>query len=907
MMSKKSMIALMIVPMLLLGTLIVIDPVDSEPTRDNAPLLTSPSVSHDIGSPKYTFQIIYTDYDDDAPLGVHLTCDNISYRMKQVNMNITNYTRGVAFQYIKTLSKGNHTYFFNTTNQYASVRQPTTGHYNLTVVDEKGPELINQFYYPMRPDENTGVSFNVTYKDENGNPPAYVYLYLTNGSGTFKHRMTVKSGNYSNGVMCYVYLRLFRGNYSYHYWANNSKNQSVSLPESGSYGLYVAPYDPRAVLSYPRHSPSNPTDKDTIHFNITYSDPDNDPPTKIWVTVYDRDGKMVRNLSMYSPLSYPFTVSRTYGANTNLSNGTYYYWFHAVNVNETVHNPPDPVGIYPSYTKGYRLVVGSVSNLPRIESSWVSPLSPYENQTVNFTAKYIDPLGGKHLPSMVMYLKPVGGYGSNYTLTRIGNNFTTGVTYFTTVKLAAGNYTYRYYFWVYNGSFSYPSDRNLNLYISPKGIDNPPKLLNGSHSVGSGGNVSFSVTYKDADGDRPSYVYLMLSNLVMANRTYSSFTTYRMSWSGSSYTTGVKASYLITLSNGSYRYYFKTFSIGSYGNGSAVYPVDRFVYFNVSVKSQPTNSAPVLYSRSVTPARPSSGQLVNFTIYYKDADGDSPSFITLYLGGVSRNYTSYGMTTVGSSYKTGVTNYKVLNLSAGNYTYYFRTSDGNKTVTSPLTGAYTLYVASSGGSVAPPGGDISGKAALTGDPDSGIDMDVIEIEEGLTLEVTDYKDGEVSVRITSEEVKDRIISLEIQETLLGKLTEKGVVIKLDGKEMEFKSMEELLEYKGDQPYYHIDRVDGKYILTLYIPDATTHDLEASMGVDEDESKDLTPVIIIILIALVVIVIAVLGALFLTSAQRKKKQEAFYHDFDLDLEEEEEEPVVGGKLNGKRVDWDDLLE
>jgi len=907
--NRNLIMTLFIVPMLLSGALIVINSVDSEPTRDNAPDLRKLDVSHIKGEKNYTFRVFYRDSDNDAPIGVHLNIDNKSYPMAQENASQTNYTRGVNFTYTKSLTKGEHTYFFNATNQYASARDPVAGYYKLTVEMENGPELVNPFYYPVRPSKDTGIWFNVTYKDHNNNPPACVYLILWNSTANTTYRMTVEKGNYSSGVICSIFLNLSQGNYSYMYWANNSKNQSVSLPSSGSYGVYIAPSslsENGTVLENPRHLPSYPTYEDTIQFNVTYRDADNDPPSKIWVIVDDKEEKTIRNLTMQTSQNYSYDIGRVYSAQTTLPNGTFYYRFHAVNVNDSVHLPH-----LDSCKKGYILVVGSGSdrpNTPKIISSSVLPRSPYENQTINFTVSYVDPLDGWHHPVMRLYISPVGGIGlcyiHYYNMTRVGDNFTAGVTYFTTLKLPAGNYSYKYRFWVYNGSFVYPKDYNLTLYVRPVGMDNNPKLLNGSHSVGSEGNVSFSVTYMDTDGDRPSYVNLRISR--KANGTYSRFTSYSMSWRDTSYQTGVKASCAVTLSNGSYRYYFAAFSNV---NGSAFYPRVGYVYFNVSIKSQPINSAPVLYSMSVTPSRPKSGQLVNFTISYKDNDGDSPLYVRLYLGGVSRNYTSYGMNTVGSCYKTGVTNYKILNLSAGNYTYYFKTSDGTKTISSPSTGVYTLYVAGSsgsGGGDSTPDEQVSGKVTLSEDPEGGIEMEVIGLEEGLTLEVTGYEDGVISLKITSDEVKDRIISFEIEETLLGEETEKGVMIKLDGKEIRFKPLDDLLLYDGDEPFYNIEKMDGKYILRMYIPDTTTHTVEAYMGIDEEPG--ISPdVVITILSALVVIGIGALGVLFLTMAQRKKRQEAFYQDFDLDLEEREEETVTRGRLNDKSDDWDDLLE
>jgi flagellar basal body-associated protein FliL len=102
--------------------------------------------------------------------------------------------------------------------------------------------------------------------------------------------------------------------------------------------------------------------------------------------------------------------------------------------------------------------------------------------------------------------------------------------------------------------------------------------------------------------------------------------------------------------------------------------------------------------------------------------------------------------------------------------------------------------------------------------------------------------------------------------------------------------------------------DGKYLLYLYIPDATSNNVEAYMADgQEEENASYGLLVAFLIIAVVLSCLVASGIWFLAFAQNKKKKEAFYHDFDLDMDDQENKTVVSGSLDEEEMDWDSFIE
>ncbi|MEK3884745.1 glycoside hydrolase family 9 protein [Paenibacillus sp. PL2-23] len=85
----------------------------------SAPTLTAGSVSATTGNTlsNFTFTVTYTDVDNEAPYAVELVTDGVVRKMYEVNVNDTDYTNGKTYRLITRLPKGNHKYYFTTTDK----------------------------------------------------------------------------------------------------------------------------------------------------------------------------------------------------------------------------------------------------------------------------------------------------------------------------------------------------------------------------------------------------------------------------------------------------------------------------------------------------------------------------------------------------------------------------------------------------------------------------------------------------------------------------------------------------------------------------------------------------------------------------------------------------------------------
>jgi hypothetical protein len=773
------------------------------------------------------------------------------------------------------------------------------------------PELLDFEYFPKNPTSETGVNLTITYKDLDGDPPESVYVHFDDGPDDFDeyYSMNVSSGNYSQGVTCYIIgLKLAVGNYKFKFHAINYLNETVSYPESpgGRFVFKIAPPDP---IDHPpvlyNHSiyPSDPQNGDHVHFYVNYRDADNDAPGGVYLQIHDYNRSFSKNLAMYSYQNYSYSHGLQYTVNISLPNGTYNYRYLAYNtVNVTL---PRSNTFYFEVGDG-----GGPVQTPSLYSPGVSPQNPVENQTINFTINYKDPYGGNVPHYVKLAIAREGGTISRYNLATTGSSYRTGVLFYQTLALSEGNHTYFFELVVGNFSARLPTDHNYTLYVGPGSTkDNAPVLKNGLHSPSSpkdGDNITFSVTYKDADGDAPTHIMIYIGPRSVNGSVVAQYLhQHNLTWTGTSYRSGITASVTLSLKQGHYRYCFvtsnskHTFIVWHPGNSS---------YLNLDVSggsTTPSNSPPVLYSPSVNPSRPVPDQNVNFSISYRDIDGDAPSSLKLMIGPVSGNSTAYNMNIAGNAYASGITGFKVIKLSAGNYSYHFQTISGNHTVSYPHSGTYLLHVGKSEGEK--PKINRSSSVSIMSDGSGGADITEIEVEDGLTLQIEDYEDGKISFLIESEEEKDRVITIEIEKDLLGEMTEKGIVIKVDGDKIGSSSLDTLKNSTGDIPLYNLEEKDGKYLLHLFLPDTSSTSVDATMGKDEESSDNNGLIVAALMVILLLAIISVAGIWGYTTTLQKKKKEAFFRDFNLDLEDHGDKTVVSGSLDDDEMDWDQMIE
>lgn len=906
---NKHIVAVLLISIVLAGPTAILNEAEGEPSRSNAPVLSMGSVSPTTGNSTTTFNftVWYSDLDGDAPYNVSVNIDGRGHLMGLVPGYPVDYQRGVPYYFRTTLSAGTHYYYFHVSNINGTARFPSSGN-NSLIVNSNDPLLLNLQQSPSRPTADTGVYFNITYKDPTGLAPQGFSFFITDFVNNHTFTMNQTGGNYTTGMQYQIYLKLPAGNYSFRIKAVSAGNRTVFYPSQGHQMLYISPgstpVDHEPSLYGASVNPTSPMHGDSVLFSVVYRDVDDDAPAALYMEMMDQNGTRMPSMNL-TLQGTSYTTGVRAQTSMVMTSGSYHYWFSTLFYNSSSRKYEKVT------TANYTLRVGQTPTYPALYNQVVSPSNPVAGRTVNFTVQYRDPLNGQQDPSVRMYIRHIDGPVSAATtlnLTRASSSYHSGVVYYVTTTLASGNYSYYFGYLVYNGSFRHPVYSNLTLYVSPQPVDNAPQLSGGG-ARGAGSNRTFYVTYKDLDGDAPRNVILNIGPVSFNGTPVAQyFNTYSMTWSQRTYSTGVIATYTLGLRNGSYQYYFTTFSQGSNGNGTDTYPSESYLYLNVTgTPPPPSNSAPVLYSPSLSPSRPTAGTLLNFTIRYRDADGDAPSFVKLMIASGNRGAAAHRMTVLSGNYTAGVTSFKTLNLSAGNYSYYFQTSSsGNLTGRYPSRGSLSLTIGTSGGGG---GGSTNrtpnGTAMFYLDPGTGeVTMNIREIDEGLFLEFQGYEDDVVTVRLRSEDVKDRYVSFVIDEELIG--MEGDFVLVLDGNVIGSISLEELLTYTGDESLYNVEYRDGEYIVSLFIPDAEDHQITASLEKEEEPGDDF-PWFAILSIASILIIAVLVGTVLLSRAQMKKKQEEFYRDFELDLDgNSEEQGVLRGSLDEKD-EWEDLLE
>jgi hypothetical protein len=249
----------------------------------------------------------------------------------------------------------------------------------------------------------------------------------------------------------------------------------------------------------------------------------------------------------------------------------------------------------------------------------------------------------------------------------------------------------------------------------------------------------------------------------------------------------------------------------------------------------------------------------------------------------------------------------------------------NFSVTNPSYSIYNLYVApvASGGDggddVTPPDDDddtppdddddddtddsnINGKVDLKSNGEGGADIEIVEIDEGLTISLVDFSEGMMEVEISSETPVGRIVVLGLEEDLFGDADPTEIVILMDGEELSFSDLATLLEGTGSEPVYYLSHSNGSYELFVYIPETTAHLITAKVKEDEP-GPNYGWVWILLGILLIVVIVILLAVSLLTAAQRKRKMEAYFEDFEVGMKEDDR--VVKGDLEEK--EWDDIIE
>ncbi len=191
---------------------------------NNLPVLIGTSVSPASGNSgsQFTYQVTYTDADNDAPTIYKVNIDGTEYSMSKVSGT---YSGGAVYQYATTsLAAGSHSYSFRFNDgKGADVATSTLSGPTVNTVDHP-PTLSNPGFSPASGNAGTSFTFQVTYTDADGDAPTVAKVHIDAG----EYDMAKTSGTYSGGaVYKYSTSSLPIGSHNYYFRFNDGKSSDV--------------------------------------------------------------------------------------------------------------------------------------------------------------------------------------------------------------------------------------------------------------------------------------------------------------------------------------------------------------------------------------------------------------------------------------------------------------------------------------------------------------------------------------------------------------------------------------------------------------------------------------------------------------------------------------------------------
>nr|MDO8084166.1 hypothetical protein [Candidatus Sigynarchaeum springense] len=260
--------------------------------NENIPALSSPSMSPSSGSMNipYTFQVTYTDLDNNEPVGVVLVLDGIPLVMDKMVPADTNYVDGCVYVKIVYLQNGTHAYRFFASDGLFWVVLPAATNFttpSITFTNTNAPVLSGTSLNPLTGYNYTTYRFTTTYSDADNNAPVDVILNI---SGNYYAMVPLDplDTSYVDGV---VFVR------------------DLVLSQEGFYSYCVVAYDdtfvtrdPADIFAFyigPNVTASRPSPRDyEMYLSVPYS----------W---QDTSGGVMTSISEYYDsviVSLPFSV-----------------------------------------------------------------------------------------------------------------------------------------------------------------------------------------------------------------------------------------------------------------------------------------------------------------------------------------------------------------------------------------------------------------------------------------------------------------------------------------------------------------------------------------------------------------------------------------------------------------------
>ncbi|MBN2152901.1 MAG: hypothetical protein JW839_15725 [Candidatus Lokiarchaeota archaeon] len=160
--------------------------------NDTRPLVRSPFVTNvapTLGVPtlspgftgfqntQFTFQVTYTDPDDNAPISVSVVINGVTRAMSKVTPAEYTYSDGCNYRYIGYLQPGTYTFYCTCSDGLPASTVPY-GPIGVTKTNAQAPQLTSVTALPATGDENTAFTFRVTYTDADNNAPTSITVTI---------------------------------------------------------------------------------------------------------------------------------------------------------------------------------------------------------------------------------------------------------------------------------------------------------------------------------------------------------------------------------------------------------------------------------------------------------------------------------------------------------------------------------------------------------------------------------------------------------------------------------------------------------------------------------------------------------------------------------------------------------
>ena len=640
-----------------------------DPDWNEPPLLEEENIEPWEGTPsdEFTFRIVYSDEENEAPEYVRLLLDGQAIEMTLAG-KAGKYYQGVAYQVALTgLAWGPHRYQFVASDGQTEVM--TWLEQGPMVEGEDpdwnyAPELWDGMVEPEEGPQDGTYTYSVYYQDEEGDVPEYVRL--KRGKKTYSMNATGKKKRYALGVLFSVEVKApGTGPHAYIFEASDGENETQTYLQEGP---WIEGEEHEDLDDYPpeldreRLKPDYGPPDSTFVFSVRYRDIDGTPPKSINVEV---DGKAYSMSPAPAKKATTLVKGVVYEASVSgLGWGPHRHRFVSSDGAYSVATPmaqgPFVGGDDPNWNTS-----------PELEDYAVEPEDGSPSDEYFFSVTYLDE--DNDPPSQIFLFLD----GKKYALKPADSKnreYFRGVEYTTTVKgLDWGPHAYL--FTASDGNSPVSTGPVQGPWVLGEDPDwnQPPELDNYEVSPWDGTSADtfeFHVTYMDEEGIKPKSI-----ELVLDGKTHGMT---KVNAKADDYVNGVE--YITTLKDlqwGPHAFRFTA----SDGTTDVWTPLEAGPY--VMGSSPDWNEPPEIWDSDIEPYEGTPDDEFTFRVLYHDEEGDAPEFVKLRLDG--KNHSMAKEDPKADDYVDGVWYMvKVSELDWGPHRHSFLISDETNTSTTTV-------------------------------------------------------------------------------------------------------------------------------------------------------------------------------------------------------------------------------